>query len=152
MDAYLSKPLDPDALGSLLEEMTGSRPLENTDAPPADPGNRPLDPKVLNDLRLLDRDGDGSFLREVVAAYVEDTERRLAELRTGVAAADRPAVARNAHTLKGSSRNIGAERMAKLCEALEAETADASPAILSRMEEEFVGVKAALAHEMDLAS
>jgi PAS domain S-box-containing protein len=155
MDAYLSKPLNPQALGSLLEELTGSSPQPHPAVPAADRSNRPLDPKILNDLKLLDRDGDGSFLREVISAYIEDTERRLGELRTGVAVGDHAAVVRNAHTLKGSSRNIGAERMGKLCESLEPWTGDdpdAAAATLSQMDEEFVRVKAALAEELGLAS
>jgi len=111
---------------------------------------------VLDGLRELERGGDGSFLRRVIEAFVSDTRSRLDDLRVGIAANDLPTTARAAHALKGSCRNIGARRMASLCEQLEQAANGTDPAAahqaLSRLEDDFAAVKLILAEELNLAS
>ncbi len=158
MDAYLSKPLDPEALAAVLTQFAGSRVElpERQVSETSDPDERPLDRAVLNDLRRLDRDGDGRFLREVIAAYLEDAGARLNDIRSSVEAADSEGTIRAAHSLKGNSRNVGAGRMAALCEKvyMQANNSDLAGAAetVSLLEDEFSRVKAALAEETRLAS
>lgn len=64
--------------------------------------------------------GDGGeFLREIVGIYVEDTPKRLADLRTFEASGDVPSFTRAAHTIKGSSANVGAQALKAIAERLE---------------------------------
>lgn len=65
---------------------------------------------ALNELR--DRvDGDDELVREVLAVYLEDTPTVLDSLRQALEAGQPESVAKAAHTLKGSSANVAAERL-----------------------------------------
>lgn len=108
-----------------------------------------LDDAVLDGLRELDRGGDGTFFRRVVEAYLADAPSRLGDLRRGVSEKDPARTARAAHALKGSCRNIGAKRLAALCETLERlggkEGLHSAGEILRQVEREFALVELALA-------
>jgi len=78
-----------------------------------------LDPNAIESLRALSPDMDGSFLRELIEIYLEDTPQRVAELEAALAAGDAHAMMRAAHTVKGSSSNFGANKLAQI--ALEIE-------------------------------
>ncbi len=75
----------------------------------------------------------------------------MANLRVAVQGGDAGAVERIAHTLRGSSANIGARRMAELCEELQKAGAskDLSEASkpAERLQAEFERVRRALATE-----
>lgn len=62
---------------------------------------------------------DDTVLAELYAMYVEDTSRRIADLRTALNAGDLSRVSRTGHTLKGSSANIGAGVMREVAAELE---------------------------------
>ncbi len=78
-----------------------------------------LDLEAIENLRALGDEGDDSFLREILSIYLEDVPQRLADLRTARSADDRPLYVRSAHTIKGSSANVGAVEMRTLAERLE---------------------------------
>jgi HPt (histidine-containing phosphotransfer) domain-containing protein len=78
-----------------------------------------LDLEAIANLRSLGDEGDDSFLREILAIYIEDVPLRLADLRTALARADQPFFNRSAHTIKGSSSNVGAREVKVLAEKLE---------------------------------
>jgi HPt (histidine-containing phosphotransfer) domain-containing protein len=63
--------------------------------------------------------GDQAFERELVESYLQGSPEVLSQLNTSVQTGDREAVARMAHTLKGSSRAIGAEAVGDVCEIIE---------------------------------
>ncbi len=70
----------------------------------------PIQRLALHELR--DRvDGDEELMREVLAIYLEDTPTLLDTLRQALETKQTEAVAKAAHTLKGSSANIAAERL-----------------------------------------
>jgi len=69
-----------------------------------------LDPATIATLRDLSP-GDDSFLREIIGIFLKDSPSRIADIRTGIAVNDAKAVARAAHSLKGSSGNFGAMRL-----------------------------------------
>jgi len=69
---------------------------------------------------LLERvDGDEELLREVVAIFLEDTPGLLDALKQGIDAGVPEAVAKAAHTLKGSSANLAANRLRHQAQQLE---------------------------------
>lgn len=111
----------------------------------------PLDEAVLGGLRELVGDGP-ALLDELVGLFVEDTKERLSVLGGAVAGADAEAVRRTAHTIKGSSGNMGARWMRELSGALEeagtARDLERASDLLGRIEEEFVRVRRALEEEM----
>jgi len=77
-----------------------------------------IDPAAIETLRSLG-EGDDEFLREIIGIYLQDTPQRLAELRTRSGEDDRSAFVRAAHTIKGSSANVGASLVRSLAETLE---------------------------------
>lgn len=78
-----------------------------------------LDPEAIANLQLLGEEGDNSFLREILTIYLEDVPKRLGELKQAVASEDQPVFTRSAHTIKGSSANVGAREMQELAATLE---------------------------------
>ncbi len=56
--------------------------------------------------------GDLEFERELIDVFLEDNDARAARLVEVVGRGDLPAVKREAHTLKGSSANVGASAQA----------------------------------------
>jgi HPt (histidine-containing phosphotransfer) domain-containing protein len=78
-----------------------------------------LDPEALENLRALGEDGDDTFLREIIGIYLADTPLRLADIRNAAAKGDSGLYTRSAHTIKGSSSNVGALAVRAIAEQLE---------------------------------
>lgn len=78
-----------------------------------------IDPQAIENLRSLNPGDNDEFLREIVAIYMEDTPVRIAELDQSLAAADVPKFTRAAHSVKGSSANLGAIGVRAIAEKLE---------------------------------
>ncbi len=85
----------------------------------------------------------------IIELYLEDSPMRLAALRTALAAGDAPGIVSAAHSLKGSSANLGAAALAELCHQLERLSKDAVPADtearLGALEAEYGVVEQAMA-------
>ena len=122
MDDYLTKPIRPDALGETLTRwITGGGTTTPTATEPvaSDENAAQLDDARLSILRDLD-DGDGALLASIVEEFLSEAQRQLALLGEAVAEGDPQTVERAAHSIKGSSANIGATRLAELTGYLEA--------------------------------
>ena len=109
MDGILAKPFTLAQLANLLQQhVTGEAITAAAIVDEAAPQSAPeglLDPEVIDGLLGL---GDGAFLGRVVDLYRQQAPVALTTLREAVAAADQPAIARAAHSLKSMSANIGA--------------------------------------------
>ncbi|MFO7837981.1 MAG: Hpt domain-containing protein [Desulfosalsimonadaceae bacterium] len=95
---------------------------------------------------LLERvDGDEELLREVLLIYMEDTPSVLESLKQGIDANSPEAVAKAAHTLKGSSANIAAERLRRRARELEQKAQEGdlegAAAFYDMLESEFHALK-----------
>ncbi len=77
-------------------------------------------PSVYSD---LDEDTGGGCV-EIVAAFLPSARARCEAIVAAIAAGDAPELKRQAHALKGSSRVLGLERLAALCERLEVAAAE----------------------------
>ena len=172
MDDYLPKPVRQESLDEVLGRWVspeddavaqGSAADGTSDAeagteagteprsPAASAGNgHVLDPEVLAGLREL---GDAELLAELAGMFFEDAATRLEDLRRAVEGGDALFVERVAHTLKGSSGNIGARGMAAICAELQevGTSGDLARAreLLGRLEEEFGRVRPALERELE---
>jgi HPt (histidine-containing phosphotransfer) domain-containing protein len=71
---------------------------------------------ALDGLRALGGDG---LVRQMVSIFIDHSAGRIDALRSALDAGDLPGVAGAAHTLKGSSRQLGLSAMADACLALE---------------------------------
>src|SRR5438132_4602965 len=122
MDDYLTKPIRPDALAETLTRWitgddkttpaTGAEPITSDDA-------ARLDAARLSILRDLD-DGDGVLLASIADEFLAEAQRQFELLGEALAEGDPQTVERAAHSIKGSSANLGAARLAELTGHLEA--------------------------------
>jgi len=78
-----------------------------------------IDPEAIQNLRSLNPGDNDEFLREIIGIFLEDTPQRIAELDKSLAAADAPTFTRAAHSIKGSSSNLGALRLRQIAEKIE---------------------------------
>lgn len=78
-----------------------------------------IDQQAIENLRALNPDDNGEFLREIIGIFLADTPVRLTELNEGLAAADVAKFTRAAHSIKGSSSNLGATALRAAAEVLE---------------------------------
>lgn len=77
-----------------------------------------LDRDVLADLRSLEQSAGADFIAELAALYLSEASARITDLRDAVEAGDAPGAFAAAHTMAGSSANLGATDLAALCAAL----------------------------------
>jgi two-component system sensor histidine kinase/response regulator len=70
-------------------------------------------------LRQLAECGDAELVEELIAMFQTDTSARLEVLRHAVAAQDYTVVSAEAHTIKGSAMQVGANRLADCCRQME---------------------------------
>jgi PAS domain S-box-containing protein len=143
MDGYLTKPIEVDRLRDTLEKfgMNATVMKQGTDElqanalgpNPAPGGDESADPPV--ELARLNAvaDGDPEFLAELIAIFVASGAEQLAELGAALSAADRTALARTAHKLKGGCGNIHARAMHRLAHELETSAGSADAARLAEL-------------------
>jgi CheY-like chemotaxis protein/HPt (histidine-containing phosphotransfer) domain-containing protein len=144
MDDYVAKPVNSEALARILQ-----RWIHNGDpsggAAESSPG--PLDPELLSQIRELAAQ-DPSGIAELVRLFLRDARTRLDSAGSAAERGDLAAVARTAHSLKGSSASLAAQTMALLCADLEgaSETGDvhAATEVMTRLEAEFERVDSAM--------
>ncbi len=109
-----------------------------------------LNPKVIRELRDLET-GSPGLVKELIDLFLREAGIHLAGLRASLDGRDARAFERAAHTLKGSSGNLGAQAMSRICGELQdiGSAGDwvRAPGGVSRLEEEFHRVKAELEEE-----
>jgi len=99
-------------------------------------------------LQELASDGAEAVVRDILATFQSDTNSRVMLLRKASQAADRAALRLQAHAIKGSAMQVGADEVAAACRILEASAAQASTAqievLLAQIETCFDKVRRAM--------
>jgi two-component system sensor histidine kinase/response regulator len=156
MDDYVPKPVKAEELEAVLKRWISKRDEGKTTVSAAgggsatgeDPDQDPLDRSVLAGLRELQEEDEPDILKELTELFLSDVPQQLVLLKEAVEAGDASSVGRVAHTLKGSSSNMGATRMTTICSELEAVGASGdlsrAPELLEQLEKEFGRVRMAL--------
>jgi HPt (histidine-containing phosphotransfer) domain-containing protein len=107
-----------------------------------------LDPLAIENLRALNPGDNDEFLREIAGIFLEDTPLRIAELDQSALAGDLAKFTRAAHSIKGSSANIGASGLRAAAEKLESQSRTAGlagvPPLVEQVKAEFVRTQIAL--------
>ena len=123
MDDYLSKPLNPRALATALDRTLLALNRQASQQP-AEPETAPAATPLPNDFRqegfdqlieLFEQDG----AEELIAALVKDLTGQSADLARALDEQDAVVLGRVAHTLKSTSRLVGADALGDLCETIE---------------------------------
>ncbi len=78
-----------------------------------------IDSESIENLRALNPGDGDEFLREIISIYLEDTPQRIAELEQSLASGDVARFTRAAHSVKGSSANLGAMAVRQVAQELE---------------------------------
>jgi PAS domain S-box-containing protein len=134
MDAYVSKPVKPEALFAVLEKLV----LVTTSIPAVESGS--LVRLTKWDQALAHVSGDVDLLRELASIFVDEWPRWLASLQDGLAGGDGPLVQRIAHTVKGSLGTFAAKAAHAAAWELESRAANGKlaegPAALERLQRE----------------
>ena len=119
MDDYLTKPIKPEDLSAALDRLFGDSraatiPVDSARSAPAPEAGFDLT-AALNYVG-----GDRELLDELLGIFAEDAPVRMEAIRRAIAGGDTPELMREAHTLKGALKVIGATTAAGLAEGLEA--------------------------------
>ena len=77
-------------------------------------------------LQELASDGAEAAVRDILATFQSDTGSRVMLLRKASQGSDRAALRLQAHAIKGSAMQVGADEVAAACRILEASAAQAS--------------------------
>ena len=115
MNDYITKPIKADELARALERWVPTPAqidLQNGSIQPS------LDNEVFESLKELESCAPG-LSRKVVDAFLEDTPRRLEDIEQALLGHSAEKLSRVAHTLKGSSSNLGARAFVRICAELE---------------------------------
>jgi two-component system sensor histidine kinase/response regulator len=132
-DGYVSKPIAPNVLFEEIEMALDIKPTSLSMEKPS-VANAHAD--------LLARvGGSHEVLREVIALFIEDCPKLMADIRNALAEGNCDAAYRAAHTLKGSAGNFDAHRVVEVTQRLEARSReaniDAARTVLQTLETEI---------------
>ena len=93
-------------------------------------------------------DGDKEFEQDLFGIYLQDCADRIDKLEAAITGGDFATVQLEAHTIKGSSANIGTTHLQGIAAALEhAEDSDVTkngPALLKELKTEYARVRGAI--------
>lgn len=78
-----------------------------------------LDKSVLEELLSFADDGDPELLMDLITMFLDDGPSKVEAVQQGVAVGDFDKAERAAHSLKGSSGNLGARLLQDVCEKLQ---------------------------------
>lgn len=78
-----------------------------------------VDLALLASYKEIQLDGEPDLIVELIDLYLEDAPRRVAVMRESLTNRDWLSVKREAHSLRGSSGNLGGLQMALICEEIE---------------------------------
>jgi signal transduction histidine kinase/CheY-like chemotaxis protein len=124
MDAYVSKPVKPDELLSVIEDSVRDLEAGNAEMQKQEP----IDQEAM----LACTGGDMGLLRDIAGLFIEDYPRLLADIQDAIQRGDSAALQRAAHTMKGAVANFGARGAAEASSRLEQSGRDRD---LSRVEQ-----------------
>ncbi|HYU32085.1 MAG TPA: ATP-binding protein, partial [Thermoanaerobaculia bacterium] len=155
MDGFLSKPILLPDLRTALLRTSGERersPAGETSA--GGTGAPMLDPARLCELRQLEAMTGQSLVRELLDDFLTGAPREMERLRDALDGGDFPRLAFIAHSLKGTSAQVGALRLATLSTELERRsrtaTLDGAACVLAEMETEVRRLAPLLKEQRDL--
>jgi signal transduction histidine kinase/CheY-like chemotaxis protein/HPt (histidine-containing phosphotransfer) domain-containing protein len=134
MDDYLSKPFSKEQVFQLLDTWAGAK---REDIPEREKGQEEgdvtqegyngssnsdghsIDCSALERLRALQREGKPDIVAEVIHQYFEHTPALLKSMQEAASQGDSDGLQTAAHSLKSSSANLGAMKLASLCKDIE---------------------------------
>ncbi len=116
MDDYVSKPVTALGLGEILDRYLEGVATSGVIEPELKtPRDRPVDMEGIREIA----EGDIEFERELIESFLSDSEEQIRQLDHALFEQNAEEVRLRAHTLKGSSANVGAKRLKELAYRME---------------------------------
>ena len=161
MDGYLPKPLKIATLSETLSKWLpvaelGSQPAAETGSETGTATQSELQASEAVDRHALVelRENLGGAFTKMIDFYLEDTPGHLDAIKEAIVADDSNRLQDRAHSVKGSSRNLGANQLADLCKHLEdigrARSTEGAETHIAAVFAEFGRVRAALRGELNM--
>jgi two-component system sensor histidine kinase RpfC len=150
VDAYLSKPVDAVTLLETVAKLTSIPQAVEPAEIDSEPDDAMEEASLLLDLEVLRKlaqlgEGDENFLQTVVHGFISETEKLLVNLQVAVAKGESTAFKELAHIMKGSSGNVGAKSLNRICREMmqlnPAEFQDPAGELLMRAQSNFKSTK-----------
>ena len=114
-----------------------------------------LNESCLAAIRKLEEPGGPDLVAQIIGIYLDHAARLLAELHSAAGRNDLISIERCAHTLKSNSAQLGAERFAEVCSALERVARTITPESLHdclvHLEREYERVRVRLSDQLRMA-
>ena len=142
MDDYLAKPFSLDQMKVMLT--TWLSPFVKGDrlalVPTLPLPNEPIDDRILDSLRQLQREGRPDIVQQVINLFFKDAADLLKDLKEGAANKNAALLHHASHALKSASANLGAMALSSRCKELEAMArsgvvSDAAPIVVAILED-----------------
>jgi HPt (histidine-containing phosphotransfer) domain-containing protein len=104
-----------------------------------------LDLSVMLGFAEMQSEDEPDLIVELIDLYLADFPQQLSVMKDSVSRADEISLKRAAHTLKGSSANLGINGIAAICQLIEetdsSQSLQQSSDFINRMEETFARVR-----------
>jgi signal transduction histidine kinase/HPt (histidine-containing phosphotransfer) domain-containing protein len=171
MDDYLGKPFAQDRLAAMIQRWISRKPEETEglmthsanharamDSSPQAATLLPsgIDYKILDNLRTLKREGVPDLFQQLIQNYLNTSMELLAILRSALSSGNGVVVRETAHSLKSSSANLGALKLAAMYRTLEGmgetDALDQAQELLSEILSEYEQVRSALTRAIESGS
>ena len=88
---------------------------------------------VIDELLSLSDDGDASLLTDLISMFLEDAPIKLNSIKAGFAKRDMHQIEKAAHSMKGSSGNLGATRVQEICDQLQRSCRTGNPEEIAQL-------------------
>ena len=132
---------------------SSDHPLAPLPAEKGSPAGAPIDRHALANIAALQRPGSPPVLPKVISMYLKSSGELLEKLARALEEGDAETTRRTAHTLKSSSANVGASRLASLSKQLEdagrSNSLQKAGLLLEQIKAEHGQVVAALQEELE---
>ncbi len=153
MDDYLAKPMTMEALAETLNHHFRDKislPALKAEVNIHHPLAKIIEAKILENFLEIEARGEKDFVKEMLGIYLNHTETQLIELQNAFFAQNRELVKNKAHSLKGSSGNIGVINLFQDFGSLEEEAGKEEwvniKKIIDKILQEFTTLKAKVSH------
>lgn len=107
-----------------------------------------LDMSVVEELLSFSDDGDPELLLDLIQMFLDDGPEKVRAVQEGLLAGDFDKMERAAHSLKGSSGNLGARILQETCERIQVATRqrqlDETRGLAGQLAADFAQAEAAL--------
>ncbi|MEX2088409.1 MAG: response regulator, partial [Bacteroidota bacterium] len=124
MDDYLAKPIHLDQLRDTLLRIAAGRHREAPSASPETAALASLEESVLERLRQLGLESSPEFFVDLLETFIPSMDTHATMLFQAYADKDAKKLYYAAHSLKGSSLNIGAKSFGTFCKTIEDDAAE----------------------------